>query len=70
LYPNVGHGFARPDNQIDFNGRAELFLAKCLGGQAEELDKPKGSTAQFPLETRVNQTKCKTARQRKQTNNV
>jgi dipeptidyl aminopeptidase/acylaminoacyl peptidase len=52
LYPDEGHGFARPDNRIDFNGRAELFLAKHLGGRAEEFKKPKGSTAQFPLETR------------------
>jgi dipeptidyl aminopeptidase/acylaminoacyl peptidase len=56
LYPDEGHGFARPDNRIDFNGRAELFLAKHLGGRAEEFVKPKGSTAQFPLETRVLQT--------------
>jgi dipeptidyl aminopeptidase/acylaminoacyl peptidase len=53
LYPDEGHGFARPDNRIDFNGRAELFLAKHLGGRAEDFEKPKGSTAQFPLETRA-----------------
>eukprot|EP00978_Attheya_sp_CCMP212_P024286 scaffold76085_cov44-Attheya_sp.AAC.1 len=50
LYPDEGHGFARPDNRIDFNGRAELFLAKHLGGRAEEFQKPLGSTAIFPLE--------------------
>ena len=49
LYPDEGHGFARPDNRIDFNGRAELFLAKHLGGRAEEFVKPEGSTAIFPL---------------------
>ncbi|KAL3935882.1 MAG: hypothetical protein SGBAC_008691 [Bacillariaceae sp.] len=49
LYPDEGHGFARPDNRIDFNGRAEQFLAKYLGGRAEEFDKPAGSTALFPL---------------------
>lgn len=49
LYPDEGHGFARPDNRIDFNGRAELFLAQYLGGRAEEFVKPEGSTAQFPL---------------------
>lgn len=49
LYPDEGHGFARPDNRIDFNGRAEQFLAKHLGGRAEEFDPPKGSTAVFPL---------------------
>jgi len=50
LYPDEGHGFARPDNRIDFNGRAELFLAKHLGGRAEQFDAPKGATAVFPLE--------------------
>lgn len=50
LYPDEGHGFARPENRIDFNGRAELFLAKHLGGRAEEFVKPEGSTAEFPLE--------------------
>mmetsp|Transcript_21660 Transcript_21660/g.32809 ORF Transcript_21660/g.32809 Transcript_21660/m.32809 type:complete len:671 (+) Transcript_21660:663-2675(+) len=49
LYPDEGHGFARPDNRIDFNGRAEQFLAQHLGGRAEEFVKPEGSTAQFPL---------------------
>ena len=28
LYPDEGHGFARPDNRIDFYARAEAFLAK------------------------------------------
>jgi len=50
LYPDEGHGFARPDNRIDFNGRAELFLAKHLGGRCEEFVPPEGSTATFPLE--------------------
>lgn len=49
LYPDEGHGFARPDNRIDFNGRVELFLKKHLGGRAEEFEKPEGSTAKFPL---------------------
>ena len=49
LYPDEGHGFARPDNRIDFNGRAEQFLAKHLGGRAEEFEMPEGSTAAFPL---------------------
>jgi dipeptidyl aminopeptidase/acylaminoacyl peptidase len=50
LYPDEGHGFARPANRIDFNGRAELFLAKYLGGRAEEFVTPAGSTAKFPLQ--------------------
>jgi dipeptidyl aminopeptidase/acylaminoacyl peptidase len=49
LYPDEGHGFARPDNRIDFNGRVELFLKEHLGGRAEDFVKPDSSTAQFPL---------------------
>jgi len=47
LYPDEGHGFARPENRIDFNARAESFLADCLGGRSEPLtgDKIPGSTA-------------------------
>jgi dipeptidyl aminopeptidase/acylaminoacyl peptidase len=48
LYPDEGHGFARPENRIDFNARAEAFLAKCLGGRAEPLPRDgrvAGSTA-------------------------
>ncbi len=48
LYPDEGHGFARPDNRIDFYARAEGFLSKCLGGRAEALPKEgkiAGSTA-------------------------
>jgi dipeptidyl aminopeptidase/acylaminoacyl peptidase len=37
LYPDEGHGFARPENRTDFAARAERFLAKCLGGRAEPL---------------------------------
>lgn len=50
LYPDEGHGFARPDNRIDFNGRSELFLAKHLGGRAEPFERPQGTTSVFPLE--------------------
>lgn len=49
LYPDEGHGFARPENGIDFNSRAELFLAEHLGGRAEEFVEVEGSTAVFPL---------------------
>jgi dipeptidyl aminopeptidase/acylaminoacyl peptidase len=47
LYSDEGHGFARPENRIDFNARAEAFLAGCLGGRAEPLagDIYPGSTA-------------------------
>jgi dienelactone hydrolase len=35
LYPNEGHGFARPENRFDIFARAEAFLARILGGRAE-----------------------------------
>ncbi len=38
LYPDEGHGFARPENSIDFNARAEKFLAETLGGRVEPLE--------------------------------
>merc|ERR1711957_857034 len=50
LYPDEGHGFARPDNRIDFNGRTEAFLKKHLGGRAATFVEPEGATATFPLE--------------------
>lgn len=48
VYSDEGHGFARPENSIDFNARAENFLAGCLGGRAEPIaggDRYPGSTA-------------------------
>lgn len=47
LYPDEGHGFARPDNRLDFQAREEAFLASTLGGRFEPLpgDKMPGSTA-------------------------
>jgi dipeptidyl aminopeptidase/acylaminoacyl peptidase len=32
LFPDEGHGFARPPNRIGFNAVSEVFLAQCLGG--------------------------------------
>ncbi|MEO8151939.1 MAG: S9 family peptidase [Rhizobacter sp.] len=37
LFPDEGHGFARPVNNIAFNAVAENFLAPCLGGRAEPI---------------------------------
>ena len=49
VFPDEGHGFARPVNNIAFNAVAENFLAKCLGGRAEPIGATlKGSTAQVP----------------------
>ena len=49
LYPDEGHGWARPPNRIDFNGRTEQFLAEHLGGRAEKFTETEGATATFPL---------------------
>ncbi|MBX7246285.1 MAG: S9 family peptidase [Candidatus Sumerlaeaceae bacterium] len=35
LFPDEGHGFARPENRLKFYAAAEEFLAKVLGGRAE-----------------------------------
>jgi dipeptidyl aminopeptidase/acylaminoacyl peptidase len=37
LFPDEGHGFARPENTIAFNAVAENFLQPCLGGRAEPI---------------------------------
>jgi len=36
LFPDEGHGFAKPENRIKFYTVAERFLAKYLGGRYEE----------------------------------
>ena len=47
LFPDEGHGFARPVNNIAFNAVAENFLASCLKGRAEPIGNAlQGSTAQ------------------------
>ena len=35
LFPDEGHGFARPENRLRFYAAAERFLAKHLGGRYE-----------------------------------
>jgi dipeptidyl aminopeptidase/acylaminoacyl peptidase len=37
LFPDEGHGFHRPENNIAFNAVVEGFLATVLGGRAEAL---------------------------------
>jgi len=47
VFPDEGHGFARPVNNIAFNAVAENFLAQCLKGRAEPIGGAlKASTAQ------------------------
>jgi len=35
VFPDEGHGFARPENRMAFNAASEEFLAKYLGGKFE-----------------------------------
>ncbi len=35
VYEDEGHGFARPENRLDFYRRADRFLAEHLGGRCE-----------------------------------
>jgi dipeptidyl aminopeptidase/acylaminoacyl peptidase len=37
LYPDEGHGFARPENRTSFFAVTEGFLARCLGGRQEPI---------------------------------
>jgi dipeptidyl aminopeptidase/acylaminoacyl peptidase len=46
VYPDEGHGLARPQNNLDFYGRIEEFLAKHLGGRTEPWKKIEGATAE------------------------
>jgi dipeptidyl aminopeptidase/acylaminoacyl peptidase len=36
LYPDEGHGFAKPENRLAFYAAAERFLARHLGGRVED----------------------------------
>ncbi|AWW73984.1 S9 family peptidase [Erythrobacter sp. KY5] len=48
LYPDEGHGFAKPENNLAFYAITENFLAETLGGRAEPLgDVLEPSTAQI-----------------------
>ncbi|TWT99633.1 Prolyl tripeptidyl peptidase precursor [Botrimarina colliarenosi] len=50
LFPDEGHGFARPENRMSFNAVTEMFLAKNLGGRYEPLaaEDLKGSSLHVP----------------------
>jgi dipeptidyl aminopeptidase/acylaminoacyl peptidase len=36
LFPDEGHGFAKPENRLRFYAAAERFLARHLGGRSED----------------------------------
>jgi dipeptidyl aminopeptidase/acylaminoacyl peptidase len=48
VFPDEGHGFARPENNIAFTAIIEQFLATVLGGRAEPIGgEVEKSTAQI-----------------------
>ncbi len=49
LYPDEGHGFARPENSLSFSAIAEAFLARCLEGRYEPIGEDfQGASLQVP----------------------
>ncbi len=49
VYPDEGHGFAKPANRESFNAATEAFLAGCLGGRSEPFGHSlKGSSMTVP----------------------
>jgi dipeptidyl aminopeptidase/acylaminoacyl peptidase len=49
LYPDEGHGFARPENRLSFYAVTEAFLAQHLGGRYEAIgDAFAGSSITVP----------------------
>ena len=49
LYPDEGHGFARPENNLSFAAVAEAFLASRLGGRCEAIGHDfQGASIQVP----------------------
>ena len=49
LYPDEGHGFARPENRMSFYAVAEAFLAQHLAGRLEPMSEDMtGSSITIP----------------------
>jgi len=49
LFPDEGHGFVRPENDLAFYAVAEVFLAKYLGGRVEPISNDfEGSSITVP----------------------
>jgi dipeptidyl aminopeptidase/acylaminoacyl peptidase len=53
LYPDEGHGFARPENRIAFNAVIETFLATHLGGRAEPVTSVELAASSMEIKTGV-----------------
>jgi len=48
VYPDEGHGFARPENRVSFYAISEAFLSKCLGGRIEPMAAFPGAKVTVP----------------------
>jgi dipeptidyl aminopeptidase/acylaminoacyl peptidase len=49
LYPDEGHGFQKPENNLSFYAVAEAFLSECQGGRYQELGNDfENSSIQIP----------------------
>ena len=49
LFPDEGHGFARPENRMSFNAVTEMFLSQFLGGRVEPIGEDfEGSSITIP----------------------
>jgi dipeptidyl aminopeptidase/acylaminoacyl peptidase len=46
VYTDEGHGFERPENQLDFWGYVDEFLGKYLGGRVEPHQEIKGTSGE------------------------
>jgi pimeloyl-ACP methyl ester carboxylesterase len=46
VYPDEGHGFSRPGNNLAFFGRVEEYLARHLGGRCQPWRPVIGASAQ------------------------
>jgi dipeptidyl aminopeptidase/acylaminoacyl peptidase len=50
LFPDEGHGIARPDNERALSAIVERFLAQCIGGRAQPLGEAlQGSSTTAPI---------------------
>ncbi len=47
VFPDEGHGFVRPENNLSFYAAAEAFLARHLGGRCEPEDSETRRAAAF-----------------------
>lgn len=68
LYPDEGHGFARPENRLTFYGVTEAFLAEHLGGRFQPLTSFENSSIHVPEGVEdvpgLEETLCKQAPER------